>query len=130
MLRLSRGSDGAGNGSVGWSTVVGSRVAAGTPCAEQTPVIWHSGEVESERGRTVEASVGFIGTGAGTGLAWRGAVRAGSGTGACFGDARARRTRGGFFLPLFKRLQRSQACESCHESGTDLFLAPTAISCM
>jgi hypothetical protein len=38
-------------------------------------VILRSGEVESERGRTVEASVGFIGTGAGvgTGLAWRGA---------------------------------------------------------
>jgi hypothetical protein len=30
--------------------VVGSRVAAGTPCAEQTPVIWRSGEVEGERG--------------------------------------------------------------------------------
>jgi hypothetical protein len=53
--------------------VVGSRVAAGTPCAEQMPVIWSSGEVESERGRTVEALAGFIGAGAGTGLAWRGA---------------------------------------------------------
>jgi hypothetical protein len=38
-------------------------------------VILRSGEVESERGRTVEASVGFIGAGAsvGMGLAWRGA---------------------------------------------------------
>jgi hypothetical protein len=38
---------------------------------------WRSGEVESERGSTVEASVGFIGTGVGggTGLAWRGMVR-------------------------------------------------------
>jgi hypothetical protein len=46
-----------------------------------------SGEVESERGRTVEASVGFIGTGAGvgTGLAWRGTVRAGPSAGACSG---------------------------------------------
>jgi hypothetical protein len=44
-----------------------------------------SGEVESERGRTVEASVSFIGTGVGTGLAWRGAVRAGSSAGACSG---------------------------------------------
>jgi hypothetical protein len=37
-----------------------------------------SGEVESERGHTVEASVGFIGAGAGvsTGLAWRGAAHA------------------------------------------------------
>jgi hypothetical protein len=72
--------------------VVGSRAAAGTPCTEQTLVIWHSGEVESERGRTVEASAGFIGAGAGggTGLAWRGAVRAGPGAGACSSDVRAR----------------------------------------
>jgi hypothetical protein len=107
-------------------------MAAGTPCTEQTPVIWRSGEVESERGRTVEALAGFIGAGAsgGTGLAWRGAVRTGSSTGACSGDARARRTHGGLFLPLFKRLQRSQACESCHESDADLFLAPMAISYM
>jgi hypothetical protein len=56
--------------------VVGSRVAAGTPCAERSLVNLHSGEVESERGRTVEASVGFIGAGTsvGTGLAWRDAA--------------------------------------------------------
>ena len=65
--------------------MVGSRAAAGTPCAEQSPVNLRSGEVESERGRTVEASVGFIGAGMGTGLAWRGAVRAGSSAGACSG---------------------------------------------
>jgi hypothetical protein len=54
-------------------------VAVGTPCTEQSPVNWHSGEVESERGRTVKTSVGFIGAGAGEGtsLAWRGAARAG-----------------------------------------------------
>jgi hypothetical protein len=88
-------------------------VAAGTPCAEQSPVILRSGEVESERGRTVEASVGFIDAGVGTGLAWSGtgtgsawggAVRAGPSIGACPGDARARRTCGCLFLPLFKRL--------------------------
>jgi hypothetical protein len=57
------------------------------PCAEQSPMNLCSGEVESERGRTVEASVGFIGAGAGvgTGLAWRGAVRVGPSAGACFG---------------------------------------------
>jgi hypothetical protein len=46
-------------------------------------VILRSGEVKSERGRTVEASAGFIGAGAGegTGLAWRGAGHAGSGAG-------------------------------------------------
>jgi hypothetical protein len=67
--------------------VAGSRATAGTPCVEQLPVNLCSGEVESERGRTVEASVGFIGAGAGvgTGLAWRGAVRAGPSVGACSG---------------------------------------------
>jgi hypothetical protein len=62
-------------------------VVAGTSCAEQSPVNLRSGEVESERGSTIEASVGFIGTGAGVGtsLAWRGAVRAGSSAGACSG---------------------------------------------
>jgi hypothetical protein len=57
--------------------VVGSRAAAGTPCAERSPVNLRSGEVESERGRTVEASVSFIGVGAGvgtgSGVAWCGA---------------------------------------------------------
>jgi hypothetical protein len=62
---------------------VGARAAAGTPCAGQTPVILRSGEVESERGCTVEALAGFIGagTGSGTGLTWRGAGHAGSGAG-------------------------------------------------
>jgi hypothetical protein len=78
---LSRGSDGAGNGSVGRSMVVGAWAAAGTSCAGQTPVILRSSEVESERGRTVEALAGFIGAGSGTSLAWRGAGRAGSGVG-------------------------------------------------
>jgi hypothetical protein len=47
--------------------VVGPRAAASTPCVERSPVNLRSGEVESEPGRTVEASVGFIGTGAGVG---------------------------------------------------------------
>jgi hypothetical protein len=57
------------------------------PCAEQSPVNLRSGEVEGERGRTVEASVGFIGAGAGVGtsLAWRGVVRTGSSARACSG---------------------------------------------
>jgi hypothetical protein len=73
----------AGDGSVGRSMVVGVLASAGTLCAGQTPVILHFGEVESERGRTVEASAGFIGAGAGngTGAAWRDAGRAGSGAG-------------------------------------------------
>jgi hypothetical protein len=61
--------------------VVGAWAAAGTPCAGQTPAISCSGEVESTRGRTAEALVGFIGVGNGTGLAWRDARRAGSGAG-------------------------------------------------
>jgi hypothetical protein len=84
--------------------VLGSRAATGTPCAERSPVILRSGEVESERGRTVEASVGFIGAGVGTGLAWLGAARAGPSAGACSGVARARRTRGCVILPKFLHL--------------------------
>jgi hypothetical protein len=55
--------------------VVGSRVAGGTPCAERSPVILRSSEVESEQGRTVEASVGFIGAGAAWARVWLGATR-------------------------------------------------------
>jgi hypothetical protein len=92
--------------------VVGFRAAAGTPCMERSLVIF--GEVESERGRTVEASVGFIGAGVGTGLAWRGAAHVGPSAGACSGVARARRTRGCVILPKFLRLLSTQTCESCH----------------
>jgi hypothetical protein len=58
-------------------------VAAGTPCAGQTPVILRSSEVESERGRTVGALASFIGVDAGNamGSAWRDAGRPGSGAG-------------------------------------------------
>jgi hypothetical protein len=92
---LFQGSGVAGKGSVGRSTVAGARVAAGTPCMGQTPVVSGSGEVER---------------------AW--------------GARRARRTRGGVLLPMFKSLLRSHTCESWQKSGTDLFLAPMAISCM
>jgi hypothetical protein len=53
------------------------------PGVGQMPVILRSGEVESERGRTVEALAGFIGVGAGngTGSAWRDTGRAGLGAG-------------------------------------------------
>jgi hypothetical protein len=64
MHGLLRGSDAAGKGSVGRSTVAGDRLAVGTLSAGQTPVISGSGEVESTRGSTVEASGGFIGIGA------------------------------------------------------------------
>jgi hypothetical protein len=86
--------------------VVGSRAASHTPCAERSPVNLRSGKVE--------ASVGFIGAGVGTGLAWRGAVRVGSSVGACSGVARARRTCGCVILPKFLRLLSTQTCESCH----------------
>jgi hypothetical protein len=96
--------------------VVGSRAAAGTPSVERSPVILRSDDVESERARTVEASVGFIGAGVGlgTGLAWRGVAHAGPSTGACSGVARACRTRGCVILPKFLRLLSTQTCESCH----------------
>jgi hypothetical protein len=64
----------------------------------------------------------------GLGLAWRGARRVGRR--ACSGEVRARRTCGGVFMPLFKRLLRSQTCESWQKSCADLFLAPRAISCL
>jgi hypothetical protein len=60
--------------------------------------------------------------GSGAALGMRGRARA------CSGAGRRRRTRGGEFLPVFKRPQRSQTCESRHESGADLLLAPRAIS--
>jgi hypothetical protein len=41
--------------SVGRSTIPGARVAAGTPCAGQTPVVSGSGEVERARRSTVDA---------------------------------------------------------------------------
>jgi hypothetical protein len=112
--------------------VVGARAAAGMLCAGQTPVILRSGEVESERGRTVEALAGFIGAGTGNGTSF-GLARSGAhgvGRWACSGEVRARRTRGGVFLPLFKSLMRSQTCESWQKSSIDLFLAPRTVSCM
>jgi hypothetical protein len=87
MHDLLRGSNAAGRGSAGRSTVAGVRVAAGTPFAGQTPVISGSGEVESARGSAAEASASFIGTGVGKGhghgLAWCGAR--GVGRWACSG---------------------------------------------
>jgi hypothetical protein len=114
--------------------VVGDRAATGMPCAGQTLVISCSGEVESARGRTVEASAGFIGTGAGAGRGHgRGLARHGAcgvGRWACSGVSRARRTRGGVLLPMFKSLPRSQTCESWQKSSAGLLLAPRVVSCM
>jgi hypothetical protein len=132
MHGLLRGSGADGRGSAGRSTVAGDRVAAGTLFAGQTLVISGSGEVESTRGSTVEASVGFIGAGAsrrhGRGLVRRGAR--GVGRWACSGALRARRTRGSVLLPLFNSSPRSQACESWQKSGAGLLLAPRAVSYM
>jgi hypothetical protein len=52
---LFQGSGVAGKGSVGRSTMAGARVAAGTPCTGQTPVVSGSGEVERARRSTVDA---------------------------------------------------------------------------
>jgi hypothetical protein len=53
-------------------------------------VILRSGEVESERGCTVEVLADFIGAGAGngTGSAWRDTGRAGSGAGHALASSR------------------------------------------
>jgi hypothetical protein len=50
--------------------VVGSRAASGTPCAERSPANLCSGEVESKRGCTVKAGVGFIGADVGKGTGY------------------------------------------------------------
>jgi hypothetical protein len=55
MHGLFRGSGVAGKGSVGRSTVAGDRVAAGTLCVGQTPLVSGSGEVERARRSTVDA---------------------------------------------------------------------------
>jgi hypothetical protein len=75
---------------------------------------------------TTKAPGRFIGADADQGA---GLARARRGT--CAGvlwRGRRRRTRGGLFLPLFKRRQRSQTCESLQKSGADLFLAPRAVT--
>jgi hypothetical protein len=52
---LFQGLDGVGKGSASRSTVAGARVAAGTPCTGQRPVVSGSGEVERARRSTVDA---------------------------------------------------------------------------
>jgi hypothetical protein len=132
MHGLFRGLGAAGKSFIGRSTVAVDQVAAGMPFSGQMPVISGSGEVESTRGSTVEALVGFIGAGAtrrhGRSLAWHGAR--GVGRWACSGALRARRTRGSVLLPLFNSSPRSQACESWQKSGAGLLLAPRVVSYM
>jgi hypothetical protein len=55
MHGLFQGLGVAVKGSVGRSTVAGARVAVGTPCTGQTPVVSSSGEVERARRSTVDA---------------------------------------------------------------------------
>jgi hypothetical protein len=89
--------------------VAGDRAAAGTSSAGQASPISCSGEVESARGSTAEASAGFIDAGAGRrhgrGLARRGAR--GVGRWVCPGVFRARRTRGSVLVPMFNSSPRS-----------------------
>jgi hypothetical protein len=107
-----------GNGWFGRSTVAVACAAAGTLLSGQTPVNLCSGWVRDARGCTVEARVAFIsaGTSVGAGLAWHGVARVGGALRACFGVARARRTRGRVYLPEFLRLQSSKTCESSQMS--------------
>jgi hypothetical protein len=55
MHGLFQGSGVAGKGFVYRSTMAGARVATGTPCAGQTPVVSGFGEVERARRSTVNA---------------------------------------------------------------------------
>jgi hypothetical protein len=110
--------------------VAGDRAAAGTPSAGQTPVISGSGEVESAWGSTVEASVGFIGKGAGRrhgrGLARRagsGAVRA-LARSACVEHVEV------FFCSCSTARRDRKRAKSWQKSGAGLLLAPRAVSCM
>jgi hypothetical protein len=103
--------------------VVGSRAVAGTLCTEQSPVNLCSGEVESERGRTVEASVGFIGMGTGvrTGSAWLGAVRMGLSAGACAGAPERVKHVGVCFCLC------SNACRDCKRANLAKSLAQISL---
>jgi hypothetical protein len=56
--------------------VAGARAAAGTTCAERTPVNLRLGMAESEPGCTVKVLVGFIGTGLGSSVTRRARGRA------------------------------------------------------
>jgi hypothetical protein len=103
---LSRGSDGAGSGWVGQSTVVVSRAASSTSVTGQTPANSSLGWVGDARGCTVEAGMAFIAAGAGVdaGLARRRACARGWSSEGVLWRARTRRTRVCLFLPLFKHL--------------------------
>jgi hypothetical protein len=128
LSRVGRG----GDGSAGRSTVAAARAAAGTPCAGQLRRSRAPVRSRARGGVRLKPWAGFIGAGVDRGhvrgLARRGAR--GLGFRACSGKVRACRTRGGVLLPLFKRLMRSQTCESWQKSGADLFLTPMASSCM
>jgi hypothetical protein len=110
MHGLFRGSGVAGKGSAGRSTVVGDRVAVGTPFAGQTSVISGSGEVERARRSTVDVYGGSIGASTsnstGSALTRRGAR--GGARRACSGELRVRRTRGSLLLFVFYLLLSGQ----------------------
>jgi hypothetical protein len=110
MHGLFRGSGVAGKGSAGRSTVVGDRVAVGTPFVGQTSVISGSGEVERARRSTVDVYGGSIGAStsnsAGSALTRRGAR--GGARRACSGELRVRRTRGSLLLFVFYLLLSGQ----------------------
>jgi hypothetical protein len=107
---LLRGLDGVEKGYVGQSTVAGARVATGTPCTGQTPVVSGSGEVERARRGTAEVPGCFIGAGVGhgAGLALARREARGGARRACSGELRARRTRGSLLLPLLFPLLSGQ----------------------
>jgi hypothetical protein len=84
------------------------------------------GLVQQRAGVYSRGRDGFYRRGRGreVGVAW-GCARGRSAEGVLW-RAKTRRTRGHLFLPLFKRLQGLQTCESRQGSCANLFLAPRA----
>jgi hypothetical protein len=101
--------------------------AAGTSLTGRTPANSSSGWFSGARGCTIEAGMAFIGAGAVWTRGWCGVGLRGWATEDVLWRARTRRTHGRLFLPLFKRLQGSQTCESHQGSCANLFLAPRSI---
>jgi hypothetical protein len=127
-VKLSRGSDGAGSGWFGRSTMAMACAAAGTLLTRQTPVNLSSGWVSDARGCTVEARMAFIGAGVSvdTGLARHRAARMGGAPRAC-SDAPERVEHVCVcFCPCSNAYRGHKRANLAKGLVQDLFLAPRA----
>jgi hypothetical protein len=123
---LLRGLDGVGKGSVGRSTVAGDRVAAGTPCTGQTPVVSGSGEVERARRGTAEVPGCFIGAGHGAGLALERHGARGGASGVLWRAQSASNTWLFAYAPVLPSAERPKRTNLALGPVRDLFPAPRA----